>query len=177
MEHKALVEVRPPDTAPYVFHLQDVGALTGSVLAGIVMFAYIISKFKKDDSANKSEGSLYKNLSDRIEVISKSLEKVESEREALLRQSAKLEVRILELEKHEKENKTLRQKLEDKEIEIEKLQKAGEKKQTEIEELQERIHILETMMNEKILDCHRCEYKINSVAIPLPSILPIGDEV
>ncbi len=162
MEHNSVIQVKPNEEGVYTMHLQDVGAFTGAILAGFVTFAYIVSKFKKENAANNSEGALYKNLSDRIEVISKSLEKVETERESLLRQTARLEVRIMELEEHEKENKILRKKLEDKEVEIDKLQKAGVKKQIEIEELQDRIHALETTMANKLLDCHKCEYKINA---------------
>jgi len=126
----------------YIMHLSDVGTLTGVIMAAIIGFGYVISKFRRDTTSNAAETALYKNLSDRIESISKTLEKVEAERADLLLKFSKAEARILILEKHEQENAILRKKLQEKEEKITKLQQLINEKQSEIDELKNRVHEL-----------------------------------
>lgn len=148
-----------PPQSEFKLNLPEVGGLTGAVLAAIIIFGYAISKFKKDTTVNSSEASLYKNLSDRIEVISNTLIRVENERETLLKAVAKYEVRITELEKHEEENKSLRIRLEEKDSIIKHLQQSSDTKQAEIADLQNRIHDLEIQMQQRVIDCVQCEHK------------------
>lgn len=148
-------------SAPADFPLSptEMGSLTGAVLGGIIVFLYVISKFKKDHSVNNSEGNLYKNLSDRIEVISNTLIRVESERETLMKQSHKNELRIVELEKHEIENRKLRNMIAEKDKIIETLQEINRKKELEVADLQKRIQELETQMKSRFVDCKMCDHK------------------
>lgn len=151
--------IQPQPNGDYVMHLPDVGALTGMIIAAVIGFGYVLSKFKKDTTANAIESNLYKNLSDRIETITKTLERVESEREQLLIKVTRSEARITELERHESENKLLRDKLNNKDAEIEELQKSLIKKQDEIEELKDRVHYLELQMANSVVDCDQCEHR------------------
>ena len=127
-------------------HIDGYGGVTGAILAAVVGFTYIYSKFRKDVSTNKAEGNLYENLSKRIENISETLDKVEGEREELRQKVAACTARIFELEQHEVENAVLRQRLHDKEQDIVVLQHTIEIKQDEIAELRERICTLEQKM-------------------------------
>lgn len=160
-EPQTLSHIQVPSQAPaeYAINLPEVGGLTGMVLAAVIGFGYVISKFKKDTTSASIEVSLYKNLSDRIESITKTLERVESEREQLLTQYNKAEARLLELERHEKENAILRNKLNEKDMTIKNLQIELDEKQREIDDLRERIHQLEIQMTQKIVQCDTCIHK------------------
>jgi len=167
----------------FVLHIPDVGALSGAIVSAVIVFGYVISKFKKDTTVNSTEVLLYKNLSDRIEVISKTLIRVESEREALLKSVTRSEARIAELEKHEEENKVLRVRLDEKDRIIKSLQEGSEIKQLEIVDLQNRIHDLEMQMKQRFIDCQVCDHKKVSMSLDARTrgtdetlIIPIGDE-
>lgn len=175
--------VQAPSVLPqWMLHFPDVGILTGTVLGAVVVFGYVLSKFKKDTTVNSVEGRLYQNLSDRIEVISKTLGKVEAERASLISRVTRDEIRISELEKHEKENAILRELLNKKDIIIDDLQKEIDGKTSEIDKLKDRVHGLEMRMAQKVMDCSVCDHKrfANDYDLTRRSgdvIPPIGDEI
>ena len=155
----ATVVVPANSIANWGMHINDVGGLTGAIVGAIIIFGYVISKFKKDTTVNASEANLYKNLSDRIEVISATLIKAEADREVLRAKLLAADIRLSNLERLEKENELLRKRLIEKDIIIDTMQKASDAKFAEVADLQKRIHDLELTMQHRLLECEICDHK------------------
>lgn len=136
----------------------DIGVLGGAVVAGILVFLYILSRFRKDNAANGAEANLYSNLSGEVSRLVDRVTALEQENINLRNENSGLKIRLAELEYLEEDNKRLAAKLERKDAHAEGLVNELLGAHENITQLTERIHQLEMKLQGSVPreECHAC---------------------
>lgn len=158
----------------YPVDLAEVGGATGAIIAASIMFAYIWSRFKKDNAENGAGTRLYDNLADQLEKMTKRLDIVDAEKEEWQKRAIELESKVNHLEKLETENTKLINRLDQKDAMIDEIQRQlGSKenqlavllqesslKNTTIQNLTDRVHDLELRLERQLkVGCNNCEFR------------------
>jgi len=137
-------------TVDYPVNLTNVGGATGAVIAASLMFAYIWSKFRKDNAENGAGNTLYTNIADQLEKLTKRLDVVEEERDQWQQKAISLEARLKAVEGIEESHKRLLERLDlkdtlilEKEQQVASLLQEASIKSAQIQNLIEKVHALE----------------------------------
>lgn len=154
--------------------LGEVGGLTGAVVAAAMVFATVWSKFKAGNAENSAGSTLYTNLADQLDKLTKRLDVVEVEKEEWQKRAIDLESKVKHLEKLETENAKLISRLDLKDEMIDEIQRQlGSKenqlsvmlqeaslKNVTIQNLTERVHDLELRLERQLkVDCDSCSFR------------------
>lgn len=138
----------------------DVGVLGGALVAGLLVFLYIISRFRKDNAANGAEANLYSNLSGEVSRLVERVTALEQENVALRNENSELKIQVAELGAIEKDNERLAQKLEQKDAYNERLVNELLGAHEQVSQLTERIHQLELKLQVAVPreECSACPH-------------------
>ena len=151
----------------YPVNLVNVGGATGAVIAAALMFAYIWSKFRKDNAENGAGSTLYTNIADQLDRLTRRIDIVEEERDLWQQRAIGLEARLKAVEGIEESYKRLLERLDakdslilEKEQQVASLLQESSLKLTQIQNLVEKVHELELQVaklsSPKCLECdHR----------------------
>lgn len=148
--------------------LPEVGGFTGAIVAAAMGFAWVYSKFKRDNSENSAGTALYNNLADQLTKLTTRLEVIEKDRDEWQKRAVELEVKVKGLEKLEAENSRLITRLDakDEQLKVKDNQIAilldeAAAKSRQIEVLTEKVHDLELRFERRERDyCSNCEHII-----------------
>lgn len=158
----------------YPISLTNVGGATGAIIAASLGFAYVWSRFKKDNAENGAGTALYTNIADQLEKLTKRLDVVEAEKEEWQKRALELESKVKNLEKLEAENTKLISRLDLKDSLIDEIQRQLGSKESQlatmlheaslknatIQNLTDRVHDLELRLERQLkVDCNSCEFK------------------
>jgi peptidoglycan hydrolase CwlO-like protein len=136
---------------------EQLGAATGAILAAVLVFSWVVSRFRRDNAANNAEGSLYNNLSNQIQQLTTRISTLEGEKEKYQAEAAKLKLRVAALESVEEENRLLRHRLDQKDKDISELTRSLINKNDELDKFKERLHKLELKLaQDEKLWCRDC---------------------
>lgn len=145
--------------AEFPITIPQVGGLTGAVIAAALMFAYVWSRFRKDNAENNAGAGLYNNLSDQVDKLVLRIKALEEDRDKWQKEAIDLRMEVNRLKALEESNERLSKKLEDKDVQTTALVAELVTKTNTVSEMQERIHQLEMKAQEEIFRCKMCEFK------------------
>lgn len=144
------VQLAQQVTAASGVDLSGIGGLTAAIVAGAMVFASIWGKFKATNSTDSAVTTLYNNLSEQIEKLTKRLDAVEVERDNWQQKAMELEGKVKALESLEQENIKLIKRLDlkddllrVKDEQIASLLQEAAMKSVQIQGLVEKVHELE----------------------------------